>query len=126
MSIRECPFCENTSEIIAENAVGYAILDGFPVSKGHCLVIPRKHVPGFFDLSYKYQSELWRLVSEVREILSERYEPDGFNVGLNDGDVAGQTVMHSHVHVIPRYKDDLADPRGGVRWVLPESANYWD
>lgn len=126
MSIRECPFCGNTSEIIAENAVGYAILDGFPVSKGHCLVIPRKHVPGFFDLSYKDQSELWRLVSEVREILSERYEPDGFNVGLNDGDVAGQTVMHSHVHVIPRYKDDLADPRGGVRWVLPESANYWD
>ena len=95
------------------------------MSVGHTLVLPVRHVPDFFALSAEEQADVWRLVAEVRLDLERRLSPDGFNVGLNAGRAAGQTVEHAHVHVIPRFVGDVPDPRGGVRWVLPESAVYW-
>ena len=110
-------------ELASTQAVAFA--DGFPLSPGHTLVVPRRHVADFFELSPLEQGDLWRLVAEVQRTLAERDAPHGFNVGLNVGAAAGQTVAHAHVHVIPRYTGDVADPRGGVRWVLPAKAAYW-
>jgi len=101
------------------------LLDGFPVSEGHTLIVPRRHVASLFDLEAEEIEAIWHLVSEVRRDLAERLSPDGFNVGLNDGEAAGQTVMHAHVHVIPRFAGDVPDPRGGVRYVVPDRARYW-
>jgi len=120
-----CPFCSDQLSLLAENAYAIAFADGFPVSEGHVLVAPRRCVSSLFELSGDERAMVFELVAEVRELLSDRYSPAGFNVGLNDGDAAGQTVMHAHVHMIPRYKGDCDDPRGGVRWVLPGKADYW-
>lgn len=99
--------------------------DGFPISEGHTLVVPKFHVSSLFDLSPEIQSALWKLASEVRRRLAKNLQPNGFNIGLNDGEMAGQTVMHAHIHVIPRWKGDVPDPRGGVRWIIPDKARYW-
>ncbi len=122
-----CPFCELLGAEAPERRLGSAVAlaDGFPVSAGHTLVLPVRHVPDFFALSAEEQGDIWRLVAEVRRDLGRRLSPDGFNVGLNAGRAAGQTVEHAHVHVIPRFVGDVSDPRGGVRWVLPGSAVYW-
>ena len=99
----QCPFCDvDASKIQLENEVGIAILDAFPVSEGHILVVPKKHVTSLYDLAPNEQAALWQLVSEVRGHLSQKFHPDGFNIGINDGQAAGQTVMHAHIHVIPR------------------------
>jgi diadenosine tetraphosphate (Ap4A) HIT family hydrolase len=108
-----------------ESACGLAFFDGFPVAEGHTLVIPTRHVASFFELSEEEQAGVWRLVATVRAKLAAEFRPDGFNIGLNDGISAGQTVMHAHIHVIPRRNGDVADPRGGVRWVMPDKARYW-
>ncbi|MBN1675254.1 MAG: HIT family protein [Kiritimatiellae bacterium] len=110
--------------IATEHAV--AFLDKYPVSDGHTLVVPRKVVASLYELNPAEQAAVWELVREVRELLKERYRPAGFNIGLNDGAAAGQTIGHAHVHVIPRYEGDVPDPRGGVRRVLPEKARYWE
>ena len=102
-----------------------ALRDAFPISEGHTLVVPRRHVASLFDLTPEEQTELWQLVAHVRAELVDKFHPDAFNIGINDGEAAGQTVPHAHIHVIPRYHGDLADPRGGVRWVIPEKAAYW-
>ena len=121
-----CPFCNlDPARILLENAVGIAIYDGFPVANGHALVIPRQHVASPFDLTADEQAALWRLVAEVRAKLQTVFCPEGFNIGINDGQAAGQTVAHAHIHVIPRYSDDVADPRGGIRWIIPDKARYW-
>jgi diadenosine tetraphosphate (Ap4A) HIT family hydrolase len=121
-----CPFCNpDSSRIVLSNEHAVALRDGFPISEGHTLVVPRKHVASLFDLPDGEQTAVWRLVAEVRQLLERDYAPDGFNIGLNDGEAAGQTVMHAHVHVIPRRRGDADDPRGGVRWVLPQRAVYW-
>ena len=112
--------------VIAESRHAVAIPDGFPVSRGHTLVIPKARVTSVFDLDPEAQEDLWRLVARVRSDLQSKHDPDGFNIGLNDGRAAGQTVQHAHVHVIPRFEGDVADPRGGIRWVLPEFAASWD
>ena len=122
----ECPFCKpSESQVWRENAVGLVVRDGFPVSEGHSLVVPRQHVASLFELSPEDQSALWMLVSEVRQQLADQLNPDGFNIGVNDGVAAGQTVMHAHIHLIPRWNGDVADPRGGIRWVIPAKAQYW-
>jgi diadenosine tetraphosphate (Ap4A) HIT family hydrolase len=90
------------------------------------LVIPRRHCRGLFDLDADEYAAIWRLVRDVRHALYERLQPDGFNVGANDGTAAGQTVPHAHVHVIPRFDGDVPDPRGGLRWVVPDRAAYWE
>jgi diadenosine tetraphosphate (Ap4A) HIT family hydrolase len=126
MDQRRCPFCHpEESCVTLENDSARAFPDAFPVAEGHTLVVPKRHVASLFDLPEEHQAALWRLVALVRGKLLAELKPDGFNVGVNDGMAAGQTVMHAHVHVIPRRVGDLADPRGGVRWVLPAKAPYW-
>ncbi len=122
-----CPFCNvTTNSIIAESSHTLAIPDQYPVTPGHTLVIPKPHSQSLFTHSSEVQADIWRLVARVRDHLQSRHNPDGFNVGLNDGSAAGQTVRHAHVHVIPRFDGDIADPRGGIRWILPDRAAYWD
>ena len=106
--------------------MGIALLDAFPVTEGHTLVVPKQHVVSLFDLDADEQAALWQLAAEVRARLVEEFRPAGFNVGVNDGRAAGQTVMHAHIHIIPRYTRDVADPRGGVRQVIPKKAKYWE
>jgi diadenosine tetraphosphate (Ap4A) HIT family hydrolase len=103
-----------------------AISDGFPVTLGHTLIISRRHVPSYFDLTAVECSDLWSLLDMVKAFLTERFNPDGYNVGFNDGPAAGQTIAHMHLHVIPRRVGDVDDPRGGIRWVIPAQAKYWD
>ena len=110
----------------AESEFAVAFLDGFPITQGHTLVIPKRHVASLFELSEEEQAAVWRLVAHVRAKLVIEIQPDGFNIGLNDGTAAGQTVMHAHVHIIPRRKGDTADPRGGVRLIFPDKARYWE
>ncbi len=126
MQTRACPFCAlKGREILAANDIAVAFFDGYPVSQGHALVVPHRHVASVFELTATEANDLWRLVAEVRTELGSRFAPAGFNIGINDGIAAGQTVDHAHVHVIPRYVGDIADPRGGVRWVLASKADYW-
>ncbi len=123
----KCPFCTiEDGFVVLMTETAFAIKDGYPVSKGHTLVVPRKHVANLFELARHEQLALWDLVERVRERLVEEHQPDGFNIGLNDGLAAGQTVPHVHVHVIPRYNGDVPDPRGGIRWVVPAKAPYWE
>jgi len=121
----ECPFC-SPSSLVASTLLALALRDAFPLSAGHTLVVSRRHVAGLFKLTVKEQAEIWQLVVRVRFDLIEQFHPDTFNIGINDGEAAGQTVPHAHIHVIPRYRGDIADPRGGVRWVIPQKAAYWE
>lgn len=102
-----------------------AFFDCFPVSPCHTLVIPRRHVASIYELSDPELGDLWGLVAAVRRQLSAATDAIGFNIGVNDGIAAGQTVVHAHIHVIPRREGDVDDPRGGIRWVIPEKARYW-
>lgn len=122
-----CPFCDlPAGRVLHTSPHARALRDAYPVSEGHTLVIPSRHVASLYDLADEERAGLWMLVDEVRDALAASHGPDGFNIGVNEGEAAGQTVMHAHVHVIPRYAGDVADPRGGIRWVLPERARYWD
>jgi diadenosine tetraphosphate (Ap4A) HIT family hydrolase len=121
----ECIFCAPRAGYLAANDLAIAIRAGYPVSPGHALIVPRRHEPDFFSLSADEQAALMALVNPVREVLAEQFAPDAFNLGVNAGRAAGQTIQHVHLHVIPRYTGDVAEPRGGVRWVLPETARYW-
>ena len=123
---QDCPFCTvPASSIVLTSETAFAIRDGFPVSPGHTLVIPKQHLATLFELSRHEQLELWDFVGRVRDRLVADHSPDGFNIGLNDGVAAGQTVPHVHIHVIPRYHSDVPDPRGGIRWVIPDKVPYW-
>jgi diadenosine tetraphosphate (Ap4A) HIT family hydrolase len=121
-----CPFCHIELHCVPlQNELGMVFLDAFPVAVGHALVVPKRHVCSVFDLDTEEQIAIWKLVAEAREMLVRELHPDGFTIGINDGAAAGQTVMHGHVHVIPRLKGDVADPRGGIRWIIPAKAAYW-
>jgi superfamily II DNA or RNA helicase/diadenosine tetraphosphate (Ap4A) HIT family hydrolase/HKD family nuclease len=109
---------------VAENDLAFALRDAFPVAVGHTLVIPKRHVATWFDASREEQVAILDLVDMVKGQLDDQYHPDGYNVGFNAGSAAGQTVMHLHVHVIPRYHGDVPDPRGGVRHTIPSKGNY--
>jgi diadenosine tetraphosphate (Ap4A) HIT family hydrolase len=111
---------------LGESGVATALFDGFPISEGHALVVPKRHVASFFDLSLEEQSAVWVMVAQVGAELSSRFCVKDLNIGLNDGPAAGQTVAHAHIHVIPRRPGDVPDPRGGVRWVIAEKAAYWE
>ena len=127
MRSERCPFCQRLQlrDVIAAVGDAVAFPDAYPVSAGHTLVVPARHVSDFFALSNAEQADVWSLVAVVRDELDERLHPAGYNIGINNGRAAGQTVDHAHVHVIPRFPNDVEDPRGGVRWVLPEKADYW-
>lgn len=123
-----CVFCDRieAGAYRWSNDHAVAFSDGFPVSAGHTLVIPRQHEPDFFNLEPDTRAATWALVDEVQPDLTATFSPDGFNVGINIGAPAGQTVDHAHIHLIPRYVGDVTDPRGGVRWVIADRAPYWD
>lgn len=99
--------------------------DNFPISPGHALIVPRRHVPAWDDLTSDEKADILGGIDAVRGLIRAKHAPDGFNVGFNDGPPAGQTVMHFHLHVIPRYAGDVPDPRGGIRWVIRDKAAYW-
>ena len=122
----DCCFCnlDKDREIISETATAVAFYDKFPVSPGHVLIIPKRHTANYFDLSVHQQRALWLLVNRCKNRLQTEFNPDGFNVGININESAGQTVMHVHVHLIPRYTGDVQEPRGGVRGVVPEKREY--
>ena len=142
----KCPFCDLPEELItASNELAVAIRDGFPVSEGHTLVIPKRHVADWFETTREEQAAIMDLLTICKDNLQPQKQmtcksstnggmpscqnaalPAGFNVGINCGKVAGQTVMHLHVHLIPRYEGDQVDPRGGVRLIFPDKARYWD
>jgi len=122
-----CPFCSvDNSRVLSGNNHALAIYDGYPISQGHALIIPKRHASSFFELNEEEQLALLSLLTETRKILLVEHNPDGFNIGINDGAAAGQTVMHLHIHLIPRYAGDQPDPRGGVRWIFPDKAAYWE
>lgn len=125
----DCPFCERllrlpAPDIANELAVGFD--DAFPASPGHTLIVSRRHVARLAELSGEESAALWALVPAARRRIEQRHSPHGYNLGLNDGEAAGQTVPHVHLHVIPRFAGDTADPRGGVRRAIPEAAAYWE
>jgi len=120
-----CIFCNIDKErIILENEDAFAVYDVFPVSKGHMLVIPKKHIKNYFDADEQTKTHLWKLVDECKEMADNIFAPQGYNIGINCGEAAGQTVMHLHIHLIPRYKGDIENPRGGVRGVIPDKRIY--
>ena len=120
-----CPFCAvEGSRDLASSALSVAFYDGFPVSIGHALIVPRRHVASFFDLTEEERADLFRVADEVRHIVDERYHPDGYNLGVNVGEAAGQSIFHVHLHLIPRYAGDVPNPRGGVRGVIPRKQSY--
>lgn len=119
----KCHFC-NPEEIIMSSKLSFAIYDKYPVNPGHMLIIPRRHVADFFDLTFEERADINDLLNQCRDFLIEKHRPDGFNIGVNCGDAAGQTIFHVHVHLIPRYKGDIENPRGGVRGVIPEKRIY--
>ena len=112
-------------QILIDGPIAVAARDSYPVSKGHTLIIPRRHVASFFETTDEERRAMLNLLDEVKALLDREHKPDGYNIGINNGAAAGQTVMHLHMHLIPRYAGDRPDPRGGVRWVIPEKAAYW-
>jgi diadenosine tetraphosphate (Ap4A) HIT family hydrolase len=110
--------------LLAKGDLAFALWDAYPVSPGHVLVVPIRHVATWFEATEEEQRELLGLVDEVKVRLDSERRPDGYNIGINVGEAAGQTIMHLHLHVIPRYSGDVEDPTGGVRWVIPAKANY--
>lgn len=126
MTTPSCPFCFLHSErIVSENEHAVWIYDGFPVSPGHSLIIPKRHAGSFFDVTPDERLAILELLDKAKAAVTQERKPDAFNIGINDGAAAGQTVPHLHIHLIPRYTGDVADARGGVRWVIPDKADYW-
>ena len=123
LSNKECIFCQ-MKDYILENELAYAIYDKYPVGKGHMLFIPKRHVKDFFDITKEEREAIFELIDEGKKLLDKKYSPDSYNVGINCGEHAGQTIMHVHVHLIPRYIGDMKDPTGGVRGVIPYKMKY--
>jgi diadenosine tetraphosphate (Ap4A) HIT family hydrolase len=121
-----CPFCcVEHGRIAWSSPLAIAFWDVYPVSLGHALVVPLRHAASWSELTTEEKGAITSGVDGIRALIGQRYQPDAYNVGFNDGEAAGQTIMHFHVHVIPRYQGDVLDPRGGLRWVLPDKAAYW-
>jgi len=120
-----CPFCFPAADRIAiDDRLTRALWDAFPASPGHLLIVPRRHVATWFEASEDERLALVRTLDEAKVLVEERHHPAGYNIGINVGRAAGQTVFHLHVHLIPRYSGDVPDPRGGVRHVIPGKGNY--
>jgi diadenosine tetraphosphate (Ap4A) HIT family hydrolase len=122
---QQCPFCNPAKEdIILKNELCYARFDKFPVSKGHMLIIPFRHFDNYFDATQEEKLGILDLLDKVKDFLDKKFNPDGYNIGVNIGECAGQTIFHLHIHVIPRYKGDVENPKGGVRGVIPDKRIY--
>ena len=124
----DCVFCDRmvVRDCVAANDLAVAFFDAFPLSVGHCLVVPRRHEPDFLALTLEEQVAIWALVPAVRRHIETKDVPAGYNIGINVGEATGQTVAHAHLHVIPRHQGDVPDPRGGIRLILPAKAKYWE
>ena len=118
-----CLFCTPRG-VTRQNALAYAARDSYPVSPGHTLIIPLRHCPDFFDLTPEEMAACLELLITERKDLDGEFKPDGYNVGVNVGRPAGQSIFHAHIHLIPRYRGDHPRPQGGVRQILPEKADY--
>lgn len=121
---KSCSFCNMEREIKLESELSFAIYDSFPVNEGHALIITKRHTANYFDLTLEEQIDCIKLLNRFKGIVQEKYNPAGFNVGININESAGQTVPHVHIHLIPRYKGDVEEPRGGVRGVVQQRMSY--
>lgn len=111
-----CPFCKIETQIkVTSNEYFYAIYDKYPVNPGHLLIISHRHVLDYFSLDMEEKKYLDAMITEAKDILDKRYKPDGYNIGVNCREAAGQTIFHFHLHIIPRYRNDVPNPKGGVR-----------
>ena len=129
--MKECPFCKiwesdgsHSFKVLVVGKYCVSVLDQYPVSEGHCLIIPKRHVNSIDELSDVELKDLYTVLHQTKILLIETYLPDGFNIGINEGEAAGQTVPHLHIHLIPRYEGDVVCPRGGVRGVIPDKKEY--
>ena len=123
---KPCRFCNlSSTDVVIANELAVVSRDSYPVSPGHTLVIPKRHVSSFFDTTKEERLALLELIDQAKLALDCEFHPAAYNLGLNDGPAAGQSIPHVHFHLIPRYEGDRTDARGGVRWVLPEKAKYW-
>ena len=123
-----CVFCQKVEDkdYLIENETAFSFLDSYPLTEGHTLIIPKRHISEIFNLDSKEYTDIWEIINATNKSLTDTLSPDGFNIGVNVGKEAGQTIDHAHLHLIPRYKGDIADPRGGIRWVIPDKAPYWE
>ena len=121
--MKNCFFC-NTDTYILENDLAKGRFDDYPVNPGHMEFVTKRCIPTFFDATIEEKIAIFNLIDEAKKMLDEKYGPDGYNIGMNCGIAAGQSVMHIHVHLIPRYNGDVENPRGGVRGVIPQKQNY--
>ena len=120
---QDCPFCRNP-EFIIENELAFASWDSYPANTGHCLITPRRHIAEYFQATAEEKVAIWSLVDEMKTIIDKEHKPDGYNIGVNIGAAAGQSVPHIHIHMIPRYWGDVENPKGGVRGVIPHRQKY--
>jgi diadenosine tetraphosphate (Ap4A) HIT family hydrolase len=115
-----CELC-SWQDVLVENALAYVRYDNNSLSRGHVLVVPKRHVASFFDMTAQEQAAVLALLGDIQKSIQKQYSPDGYNIGVNVGKAGGQSRMHVHVHLIPRYAGDVPDPRGGIRCVLSGS-----
>lgn len=124
-----CVFCLRIAkhqDLVVDDPLCVAFYDTTPLNPGHVLIVPRRHEPDFLALNSDERSMILKCAVDIRSNITEQFRPDGFNLGVNIGELAGQTIAHAHLHLIPRYRGDVPDPRGGIRWLIPERARYWD
>lgn len=119
-----CKFKEDKEKIVLENEFAFAMFDEFAVSKGHLLFMTKRHIKDFFETNLQERQAIFELIDKAKKLIDEKFHPTGYNIGMNCGKSAGQSVMHIHVHLIPRYDGDVENPRGGVRGVIPQKQNY--
>ncbi|PKL00746.1 MAG: HIT family protein [Tenericutes bacterium HGW-Tenericutes-1] len=122
-----CLFCDKIfkkEDIIYENETVVALYDQYPVSKGHVLIVPKRHIQTYFDASFTEKTDVDQAIMTLKTMLDATYHPDGYNIGINNGIASGQSIMHLHVHLIPRYVGDTLNPKGGVRGVIPGKQSY--
>ena len=119
-----CPFCDGDDERIVKNDLAFAIYDTNPASSGHALIMTNRHIAEYFDASREEKIAILELIDEMKHVIDQQHKPDAYNIGVNIGKIAGQSVPHLHLHIIPRYKGDVDDPRGGVRGVIPKKQKY--
>ncbi len=122
----DCFFCKciNKKDFTLENEYAIARFDDFPVNRGHFEIVPKRHIKDWWETNDKERKAIFDLLDKAKELIDSKYQPDGYNIGMNLGESAGQSVMHLHVHLIPRYNGDVENPRGGVRAVIPQKQNY--
>lgn len=121
--MKECYFC-SVKNFYLENDLAFAVFDDFPVSDGHMIFVTKRHCETFFETTYEEKIALFKLIDEAKKIIDKKFSPDGYNIGVNVNKAGGQSVMHTHVHLIPRYLGDVENAKGGVRGIIPNKQVY--